>query len=282
MVLQPLEYLVELLKRIQYMNDLVSIIMPSYNSEQYIKASIQSVLSQSYSNYELIIVDDCSKDKTVEIIKSFNDSRIKLYINEKNGGAAISRNRALKEARGKWIAFLDSDDIWVPDKLEKQIKFMESNSYDMTYSDYRIYNKGIWEDVIRTSPNKMTLRKLYNYCYFSTITVIYNKDVVGLVEIADLKKNNDYAMWFQVLEKTDGFRFPECLAYYIKHENSVSSENKLRLIKYHYIMFRKGLKKGKFVSFILTINNLFHGALKKIVYKEKVGEKENVALPKID
>lgn len=256
--------------------------MPSYNVEKYIKASIKSVLSQTYTNLELIVVDDCSKDKTVELIRSFNDSRIKLFVNKENSGAAISRNFALKEARGKWVAFLDSDDIWVPEKLEKQISFMEANAYDMTYSDYRICHNGIWEGVIRTAPDKMTLRKLYNYCYISTLTVIYNRDVVGLVEIADLKKNNDYAMWFQVLKKTEGFRFPECLAYYIKHENSISSGSKLLLIKYHYIMFRKGLNKGKFISCVLTSNNLLHGVIKKIIYKRKVEENENVSLSEIN
>ena len=107
------------------MNDLVSIIMPSYNTAQYITASIASVQKQTYTNWELIIVDDCSTDNTDEVVKPLlTDTRIRYLKNEVNSGAAVSRNRALREAKGKWIAFLDSDDLWVPEKLEKQIAFI--------------------------------------------------------------------------------------------------------------------------------------------------------------
>ena len=184
---------------------LVSVIMPSYNSKKYIKESIESVLNQTYPFWELIIVDDCSKDGTVDVIKQFNDVRIKLFVNERNSGAAISRNRALREAKGKWTAFLDSDDIWLPTKLEEQLTFMINNNYDFTYTDYRICENGVWEKFIRTTPKKVTYRKLFSYCYFSTITVIYNVDKVGLIQISDLKKNNDYAMWFKALKNTKLF-----------------------------------------------------------------------------
>ena len=110
------------------MDELVSIIMPSYNTAKFISETIESVLVQTYTNWELIIVDDCSTDNTDEVVKSFlSDNRIKYITNEKNSGAAVSRNRALREAKGKWIAFLDSDDLWLPVKLEKQIAFMKEN-----------------------------------------------------------------------------------------------------------------------------------------------------------
>lgn len=104
------------------MNELVSIIMPSYNTAKFIADTIQSVLNQTYTNWELIIVDDCSNDNTDEIVSNFQDERIHYLKNELNSGAAVSRNRALKEAKGKWIAFLDSDDLWMSEKLEKQAK----------------------------------------------------------------------------------------------------------------------------------------------------------------
>lgn len=107
------------------MNELVSIIMPSYNTASFISKTIESVLNQTYKNWELLIVDDCSTDDTDEIVSKYNDKRIVYLKNEKNSGAAISRNRALRNAKGKWIAFLDSDDLWHPTKLEKQIKFMK-------------------------------------------------------------------------------------------------------------------------------------------------------------
>ena len=258
------------------MNDLVSVIMPSYNTADYIAESIKSVICQTYSDWELIIVDDCSTDDTDTVVSSFKDERIRYLKNETNSGAAVSRNRALREAKGKYIAFLDSDDIWDSQKLEKQIKFIKEHNYAFIYCDYRICLNGVWENVIRTAPNKVNKRKIYDYCYFSTITVMYDAEKVGLIQIADLKKNNDYAMWLQALSKIDAYRQPECLAYYIKHGNSVSSGNKIKLIKYHFLLFRKGLGKSKFVSVVLTINNLFHGFFKKLIYKKKVREQHGV------
>ncbi len=253
------------------MNDLVSIIMPSYNTAEYISESIRSVQAQTHQNWELIIVDDCSTDNTDEIISEFlADMRIRYLKNQKNSGAAVSRNYALREAKGKWIAFLDSDDTWEPEKLEKQIKFMLANNYKFTFTDYRICLNGEWMPYINTGPNVVTKRKLYNYCYFSTITVMYDREYVGLIQISDLKKNNDYAMWFEIIKKAPCYRLAECLSYYIKHDDSISGGSKWKLIKHHYILYRKGLKKGKIVSTALTVNNLFWGVIKKIKYKEKI------------
>lgn len=251
---------------------LVSIIMPSYNTELYIANSIRSVISQTYKNWELIIIDDCSSDGTIDIIKSFNDKRIKLLVNKKNSGAAISRNRGLKEACGKFIAFLDSDDMWNKNKLKIQLQFMKKYDYHFTYSDYRIQKNGIWLPYICTGPLKVNLRKLYNYCYFFTSTVIYEREYVGLIQIEDLKKNNDYAMWFQALRNVDAYRLPRCLSYYVKHEESISSGHKWKLIKWHYILYRKGLQKGPWISSMLTFNNLVHGIVKKVRYWRAVNE----------
>lgn len=250
---------------------LVSIVMPSFNTAEYIADSIRSVQAQTYSNWELLIVDDCSTDKTDTIVKSFlTDSRIRYLKNEKNSGAAISRNRALREARGEWVAFLDSDDLWVAEKLEKQIAFMKENRYNFTFTDYRIQLNGEWMPYINTGPDVVTRRKLYRYCYFSTITVMYKREAIGLIQIADIRKNNDYAMWLQAIEKSSCYRLPKCLSFYIRHENSTSSGSKWKLIKWHYILFRKALEKGRVASCVLTLQNLFWGVLKKINFKQKV------------
>lgn len=254
------------------MNELVSIIMPSYNTGAYIADSIKSIQAQTYQNWELIIVDDCSTDNSMEVIYSFNDPRIKLLKNDRNSGAAISRNYALREAKGKWIAFLDSDDTWVPEKLEKQITFMKANNYAFTFTDYRICLNGTWLPYINTGPDVVTKKKMYDYCYFSTITVMYDREKIGLIQIANLRKNNDYAMWLQAIEKSNAYRLPECLSYYIKHDGSVSSGSKTKLIKWHYKLFREGLGKNPIFSGILTINNLVHGVWKKIHYKVPVKE----------
>ena len=249
------------------MNDLVSVIMPSYNTADYIGDSIRSVLAQTYKNWELLIVDDCSKDNTDEVVASFADARIRYLKNERNSGAALSRNRALREAKGRWIAFLDSDDMWDAQKLERQLAFMEEHGYAFTFTDYRIKKDGRLLPYRYTAPDVVDKRKMYDYCYFFTGTVMYDAGVVGLIQIEDLKKNNDYAMWLQAVEKTKCYRFPECLAIYVKHGDSISSGSKLKLIKWHYRLFHDGLHKNAAVSVALTVNNLFHGAIKKVRYR---------------
>lgn len=256
------------------MNELASVIMPSYNTSRYISESIKSVIAQTYQNWELLIVDDCSTDNSDQVIAPYlTDSRIRFFKNEKNMGAAVSRNKALREAKGKWIAFLDSDDIWASEKLEKQITFMEKHNYSFTFTDYRICLNGKWLPYINTGPSIVTKRKMYNYCYFSTITVMYDMEEIGLIQISELlKKNNDYAMWLQVIEKTNAYRLPECLSFYIKHDGSVSGGSKLKLIKWHYLLFRYELGKSILSSLILTVNNLIHGVLKKFYYRYPVQE----------
>lgn len=248
---------------------LVSIVMPNYNSEKYLEETIKSVIAQTYKNWELLFVDDCSSDNSLEIVRSFGDDRIKILKNEVNSGAAVSRNYALREARGKWIAFLDSDDLWEPYKLERQIGFMVDNGYAFTYTYYRVCNDGEWEDFDRISPKKVTRRKLYNYCYFSTITVIYDREVVGLLQIPDIKKRNDYALWFSALRKCDAYLYPEVMSYYIRHSGSLSTVPLTKLLKYHYQLFHKVLGHNAVFATLLVLNNMFHGVIKKTFYRRK-------------
>ena len=252
------------------MDELVSVIMPSFNTGEYIAASIESVLEQTYSNWELLIVDDCSADNTTEVIGRYQDPRIILLKNKTNSGAALSRNYALREAKGRWIAFLDSDDTWEPKKLEKQLRFMQENGYAFTFTDYRICLNGVWMPYINTGPDVVNKRKMYDYCYFSTITVMYDRSVIGLIQIADMRKNNDYAMWLQAIEKSDAHRLPECLSYYIKHDDSITGGSKLRLVKWHYRLFRQALGKNPVTAAVLTANNLVHGVWKKLHYRQPV------------
>ena len=144
-------------------DDLVSIIMPSWNTGEFIAESIQSVLNQTYTNWELIIIDDCSSDDTDQIIESFNDERIKYLKNEKNCGAALTRNRGLREARGEWIAFLDSDDLWMPEKLEHQIDFMKKNGYSLSFTEYeKIDEDSKPLNIYVSGPKKVNKNKMYN------------------------------------------------------------------------------------------------------------------------
>ena len=254
-------------------NGLVSIIMPSYNTAKYITNSIESVLNQTYKNWELIIIDDCSTDNTDEIIKNYNsEDRIKYIKNEKNSGAAVSRNRGLREAKGKWIAFLDSDDLWCPTKLEKQILFMKENNYYFSYTAYReIDSASRANGIIVTGPSKITKRGMYNYCWVGCLTVMYDTEKIGLVQIEDIKKNNDYAMWLKVCKKAPCYLLNEVLASYRKGRiGSISTYGYTQLIKWHYRLFREAEKKNVVVSGILTLNNLIYGVIKKIKYKKKI------------
>ena len=250
------------------MGDLVSIIMPSYNTGRFINETIKSVLSQSYSNWELIIVDDCSTDNTDEVVAPYlADGRIRYVKNDMNIGAAVSRNRALREAKGRWIAFLDSDDLWEPTKLEAQIAFMENNGYSFSYTAYcEIDESSDPNGRVVSGPKQITRHGMYNYCWMGCLTVMYDVNVIGLVQISDIKKNNDYAMWLKVCRSADCYLLDEMLAKYRKRSGSISNHGYFELIKWHYRLFRKAENKNPISAFVLTLRNLFFGVIKKIRY----------------
>ena len=250
------------------MHGLVSVIMPSYNTAKFIKETIESVLAQTYKNWELIIVDDCSTDNTDEIVNAYlTDSRIKYIKNEKNSGAAVSRNRALREAAGRWIAFLDSDDLWAPEKLEKQLAFMVGNGYKFSYTNYiEIDENSVPNGRMVTGPKKITKTGMYNYCWIGCLTVMYEAETVGLVQIKDIKKNNDYAMWLKACKKADCYLLNEPLARYRKRGGSISNHGYMALIKWHYALFKEAEEKNALVALVFTARNLLFGFWKKIKY----------------
>lgn len=254
------------------MNDLVSIIMPSFNTEKFIESSIKCVINQTYQNWELIIVDDCSTDSTEKIVSQYLiDKRIKFFKNEFNSGAAVSRNKALREAKGKWIAFLDSDDLWEKHKLEKQVKFMEENNYHFSYTIYEeIDNGGNLLHRIISGPKKITKRKMFNYCWPGCLTVMYDATSVGLIQIKDIKKNNDYAMWLKVCKKENCYLLNENLAKYRRGRvGSISNNSIMKLIKWHYKLFRFAEERSPLVSAWYAGWNLFYGSIKKMIYVKK-------------
>ena len=253
------------------MNDLVSIIMPSYNTGKYIKKSIESIQNQNYKNWELIIIDDCSTDNTDEVVKAINDKRIKYIKNDKNYGAAVSRNKALKEAKGRWIAFLDSDDLWVPEKLQKQIDFMKKNGYSFSYTNYEEMNgSGEKTGIKVTGPKKITKTGMFNYCWPGCLTVMYDSSVIGTVQIENIKKNNDYAMWLKICKKANCYLLDECLALYRKGRiGSISTHSIKTMIMWHYKLYRYAEKQYIMMSFYNTIRNLVFGYYKKIKYVKR-------------
>ena len=246
------------------MSDLVSIIMPSYNTAEFIEESIKSVISQTYKNWELIIVDDCSSDNTDEIVTRFlSDGRIRYIKNEVNSGAAVSRNRALREAKGKWIAFLDSDDLWMPEKLEKQVSFMEKNGYKFSYTQYsEIDERSEKTGRYVSGPKKISKIGMFAYCWPGCLTVMYDAEYIGTVQIEDIKKNNDYALWLKVCGFANCHLLKEVLASYRRRRGSISNHGYGTLIKWHYLLFRRAEKKNAFLSLLLTALNLFFGVIK--------------------
>lgn len=257
------------------MEEKVSVIVPNYNCEKFLEETINSVIYQTYKNWELLIVDDCSTDGSVEVIKKLQatDDRIKLYINEKNSGAAASRNKALREATGKWIAFLDSDDLWLPDKLEKQIAFMEENGYKFSYTAYEHVDENSSPLNVRvTGPKVLSKRKMFRYCYPGCLTVMYDSSDTGIVQIPDEIANgeNDYAIWLKVCKFYKCYYLNEVLSLYRVRNSSLSHKSsKLRLIKNHYRLFKISENKCSFVAFFCTLRNLFYGVLKKLFYVKK-------------
>lgn len=236
--------------------DLVSIIMPTYNCGKYIGIAIDSVIAQTYQNWELIIVDDCSTDNSVEVIESYRlkDKRIKFYRLNVNSGAAAARNKAISEARGKYMAFLDSDDIWTHDKLTKQINYMKANNYNFTCTSYRKIdeNGDYLNKIIRAKP-KLNYNGVLKYCPGNS-TVIYNVESLGKFKALNIKKRNDYVLWLQIMKKEKYlYGLNETLGYHRVRAGSISS-NKISLLYYHWKIYRKIEKLSIGKSILL----LFH------------------------
>ena len=254
------------------MKDLVSIIMPTYNSATYIEAAIGSVLEQDYTNWELLIVDDCSTDNTKQVIEPFlSDERIHYFKSKERAGAAVCRNHALRKAKGRWIAFLDSDDIWEPEKLETQIKFMEENGYAFSYTAYQEMDAdGNLTGVTISGPKHVTKKDMYNFCWPGCLTVMYDATKIGLIQIEDIKKNNDYAMWLKVCKKADCYLLPEVLAKYRRgRTGSVSTHGITTMIGWHYKLWHDAEKRSVLASMWFTGVNLVYGFYKKVRYVKR-------------
>ena len=250
---------------------LVSVIMPSWNTAGYIMESVESVLNQTYKNWELIIVDDASTDGTVDLLKQVNDPRVKVFVNEQNSGAAVTRNRAMREAKGDWIAFLDSDDLWSPTKLEKQLEFMVEHDYVFSYHDFEKIDEASKPIGIRVSgPDVVTKRKMYNYGYPGCLTFMYKASAFGVIQIKDIKKNNDYAILLQLCKKASCYRLPENLAQYRIRTVSISHDKLSKKLRSHYDLFYMCDEKPALIAFWFACWNMFYGVLKKIRYENQI------------
>lgn len=244
--------------------------MPTYNCGRFIAESINSVLAQTYTNWELLIVDDCSADNTAEVVASFKDPRIHYQRNERNSGAAVTRNTAIKLAKGRYIAFLDSDDLWLPEKLERQIAFMEKMGYAFTYHEYTEIDEDSMPLGIYVSGKKHVRPfDMYSCCWPGCLSVMYDAEVVGLIQIPDIKKNNDSAMWLQAIKKADCYLLPENLALYRRRKGSITPTSVWKKISWHYVLFRDGAHMNPIAASFWMCMNILGNSYKKLRYVKK-------------
>ena len=242
----------------------VSVIMPSFNSEKHIKQAVESVLNQTYQNWELLISDDGSTDSTREIIEQCIkvDERIKLFKLSENSGAGMARNNSIKLSKGRFIAFLDSDDVWLPQKLEKQIQFMlESNCY-LSYTSYtKIEENGdVRGDV--SIPPKVRYKDLLNTNVIATLTAIYDSKEIGKTYMNSLKKRQDYCLWLAILKKVDfAMGIDEVLAKYRVSTSSLSGD-KWSAMAYQWKVYRDIEKIGLLKSIYHFIHYAINGYIK--------------------
>lgn len=220
----------------------VSVITPAYNTAQYLSETIQSVQAQLYTDWEMIIVDDCSTDNTYEIANEAanKDKRIRVLRNEINLHVAATRNRALDVANGEYIAFLDSDDLWLPAKLEKQLRFMNAGQYALTYTAYQKFNSITGErGKVVTAPKKMTAKQIYGNTSIGCLTVMVNRGMVGEFHMPLLGHTEDNCTWQEILNRGyEAYGMDEILALY-REGNTSLTNSKMKAAKQQWQTYRE-------------------------------------------
>ena len=243
------------------MNNLVSIVTPLYNTEKYIGETIESVINQSYKNWEMIIIDDVSTDNSCKIVEEYivKDQRIKLLKNKKNSGVSITRNVGIKEAKGKYIVFLDADDLFMPDKLRKQVNFMEINNFLLTQTAYEKVNEDGSLRGIVMFPKLLTYHDSLKGNLMKCFAVMINQEKLGKRYFETYKLSEDHVYWLDLLKDVEGcYGIEEILGKYRIIENSRSS-NKIEAVKFQWYIIHKIEKISLFKSIYYFINYLWYG-----------------------
>lgn len=251
------------------MNDLVSIIIPVYNAEKYLKDTINSIQNQTYQNFEVLFIDDMSKDKSVDLIEKEikKDKRYKLIKLEENSGAAIARNTGIENSKGKYICFLDADDFWNYQKLEKQIKFMKENDCAFSYTGYQFTDaKGnkIGKKVF--VPNSITYNQALKNTTIWTSTVMFDMDKLLKKDILmpNVKRGQDTATWWKVLKKIgEAYGLNEILSFYRRSDDTLSS-NKLKALKRTWNLYRNVEHLNIFYSFYCFAFYCFNAVRRRV------------------
>lgn len=246
---------------------LVSIITPVYNAERFLSETIKSVKEQTYKNWELLLVDDCSKDNSAKIIKEFNrtDDRIKYIKLEKNSGASISRNTGIKNAKGRFIAFVDSDDLWEPEKLEIQISYMLEKNLGFTFTSYRYMKEnGVKTNKVAKAPFKINYNGLLKNTIIGCSTVVIDREIIGEFEMPLVKRGQDTATWLQILRNEKyAYGIQKDLVNYRLVGDSLSS-NKIKALKRTWNTYRNVEKLGLLKSSYVFCFYVFNAIKKRI------------------
>lgn len=246
---------------------LVSIITPSYNSSLFIEDCIASVQKQTYSNWEMLIVDDASQDNSVEVIESISnkDSRVKLVVLNNNNGAANARNIALEKAKGKYIAFLDSDDLWKVNKLERQISFMKSNKLSFTFTSYQpISEDGEKQFSVIKAPRKMSYHSYLKNTIIGCLTVVIDREKTGDFRMPNIRSSHDMALWLDIMKRGfNAYGLNENLAFYRLVSNSNTSK-KWQAATEVWDVYRKVEKLNVIYSSICFVGYVFNALKKRI------------------
>jgi len=246
------------------MKELISIIMPTYNVEKYVGDAIESIINQTFTNWELLITDDCSTDRTREIVRKYisKDSRIILFTLDNNSGAGAARNKAIEAANGRFIAFCDSDDLWYPYKLEMQMNFMSANSYEFVFSANEYVNSNLDIIGIGWKRMKVTRNILLYECNIGTPGVIYDTKRIGKIYFPLIRKRQDWVMWLRIIEKTDCLYSINWPLWKCRKRDDSLTSNKWNLVKYNLEVYNKilgfPLVKSYFFLLFLYMPNFYY------------------------
>lgn len=240
----------------------VSIITACYNSEKFISETIISVLNQTYQNWEWIIVDDCSTDSSIKIIENYKDDRIKLLKLKKNMGTAIARNYGINQAKGRYISFIDSDDLWLPTALEERIKYLQENNESAVYTSYKRVNEKL-EPCLKdfSAEDNVNFNRLLLNCPVFISTLIYDTNKIGKIIFPDVCRREDYAMILNLSKKTIIRAINKPLVIYRIRYNSYS-RNKWLMFKLQFFVYYNFLQLSLYKSIYYTVQWAFNG-LKK-------------------
>lgn len=256
---------------------LVSIIMPNYNCGPFLRMAIDSVLSQTYGNWELLIQDDASTDESQTIIEEYaaREPRIKFGRNDRNEGAALSRNKAIERSEGEYLAFLDSDDVWLPKKLEMQLAFMQAHDCDFSFTQYaHIDEKGRLTGREAKVVKKLTYAKMLRHCWPGCLTVMYRQDLHRKIYSENVERNNDHALFLRVLKNCrNACGIPTCMALYRIRKGSIS-RSKFKMIKPYMEVIHDIEGYSYCMAFFCVFTQVFVKVFLKYKKVKKYGELE--------